>query len=128
MNDRYLYRGKCLTGGTWSFGGIVPVNGIYEIHFMENGRLVSCIPDQGTVGQCTGLCDKNGTLIFEGDIVRLDTVSKHRAIGAVRWTEFARYEFWHIRQDQGFQLGQRFDETEIIGNIHDNPELLEAAP
>lgn len=121
------FRGKRLDNGEWVYGFLTcyaeKVAAIQ--HWNKKGHLTGYGTDPESVGQWTGLVDRHGKEIYEGDIVILETVSRHRSLGCVRWTDFARYEFWHLRQDQGFQLGQRFDETEIIGNIHDNPELME---
>lgn len=95
--------------------------------------------DKETVGRYTGLTDKNGTRIFEGDIL---VESKKRG-GFDEWCY--RYEVVYTSDDVGscgccvpafsgigfvFQgitgrFRGNFDELEIIGNIHDNPELLE---
>jgi uncharacterized phage protein (TIGR01671 family) len=75
------------------------------------------------VEQCTGLRDKNGKLIYEGDIVRISTgfnfLSK-----AVSWGEH-RY---HIGNTDIILCPMEVEcwNIEIIGNIHENPELLEA--
>lgn len=84
--------------------------------------------DIDTLGQFTGLTDKNGTKIFEGDIVK-----ESRDIGVV---EFSTDEVWSCRccndkfDGAGFIGKSKYglmclSECEIIGNIFDNPELLE---
>lgn len=82
------------------------------------------IPD--TVGQFTGLTDKNGKKIFEGDICRFygdDGYSDY----AVFWDDTTSQ--WTVRQidlEAMDVLDSYFAECcEVIGNIHDNPELLE---
>lgn len=83
-----------------------------------------------TVGEYTGLTDKNGKKIFEGDIVVINTSNNCGNING-----FTGIVIYH---DCGFELQNIEDmdcyecmwyeniELEIIGNIHDNPELLEA--
>ena len=70
---------------------------------------------QETVGQFTGLTDKNGKKIFEGDIVALRTSRTHE----VKYADGGFYM-------EGTAIPMRHaDKFEVIGNIHDNPELLE---
>ena len=72
--------------------------------------------DPSTVGQYTGMKDRNGKRIFEGDVLRWD----EREWGSPH-TEVAKwdYELLNMRKNDWSEW------CEIIGNIHDNPELLE---
>ena len=79
----------------------------------------------------TGLKDKNGMVIHEGDIVMSDDGSRYLT-GAVGWNEdYAKYEViynqltgnsFEFEGDDGYPVA---DLCEVIGNIHENPELLE---
>ena len=87
----------------------------------ENRDIVPVIPE--TVGQFTGLTDKNGKKIFEGDIVKY----KEHILQVEYADDYASY-FFH---NNGSVIGEctakyTKEYAEIIGNIHDNPELLEA--
>ena len=99
-----------------------------------------------TVGQFTGLTDKNGKKIFEGDIVQY-SIEEDQAVfvGAVKFGEFnpdggallnTNVGFYvemvdqegkrtYMQKDIGFWV--KFRQIEVIGNIYDNPELLETA-
>lgn len=129
-DDRYLFRGKIVDNGEWVIGSldIIP-DGRIEIGTkciappdcdpMWQKVLITheVIPE--TVGQCTGLKDKNGKLIFEGDILKLGT-GKTRfvfyGVSGFRHTTYNGYAKEFDFKDKGYQ---------VIGNIHDNPELLE---
>ena len=74
-----------------------------------------------TVGQYTGMTDKNGEEIFEGDIVKLDLVD-YVATGVIKWcnTNF-RFKFYEFDDDN--EDGSGFDNEcvfEVVGNVYDN--------
>lgn len=104
-----LFRGKENPSGEWVEGFLVG-----NCHI---GDWVTCTPIHSkTVGQFTGLTDKNGKKIFEGDIIEWDELEwgdKHREL--VEWN----YNLFAIRKDDWGEW------CEVIGNIHDDPELLE---
>lgn len=119
-----LFRGKRLTNGKWVRGyynhisnGEDTCNG--ERHYIQTehrGRVgMAYNVDPESVGQFVGLIDKKGKKIFEGDIVRL-----YCGI-------YGTYEMHisDIRNGFGPIEEEKIKEIEIIGNIHDNPELWE---
>lgn len=83
-----------------------------------------------TVGQYTGIHDKNGKSIFEGDICRN---TKTNEIVSVNWHGTMAGYVWSKRKENNKslydfgELFRAFDKYEVIGNIHDNPELLGGA-
>ncbi|HGP1332281.1 TPA: YopX family protein [Listeria monocytogenes] len=99
------------------------------ILFTEFNGEIRCIPE--TVGQFTGLKDKNGKKIFEGDIVEIIEIDAfgnldwNRLKGKVMFSEGA----WLVTDNRSFAipLWSEINEIEVIGNIHENPELLEVA-
>ena len=115
-----LFRGKTVCDGDWVYGGITwnPSRKKFFIH--TDWEEAKVIPE--TVGQYTGLKDKNGlTKVFEGDIL-------HTAQGnfVVRWSEsicsFVAGEKERMRPCMN---SGTMKYCEVIGNIFDNPELLE---
>ena len=130
-----LFRGKRVDNGEWEYGYYdvfrycedAPL--IYLIH--TNGWTNSVEIEPGTVGQYTGLTDKNGKKIFEGDIVRyqpeywcepLQSVVEYYAD---KWNYPAFDLKDHNYAANGLQSAHEEGGCEVIGNIHDNPELLE---
>ena len=117
-----LFRGKGdkkYNDGMWYFG--VPIrcyDGDWQICTDNSKRTV--IPE--TIGQYTGLADKNGTKIFEGDIGR-----RRDDIFLIDWSEekAAFVMIFHDYICEILYLEEMWDDAEVIGNIHDNPELLE---
>ena len=141
-----IFRGKRKDNGEW-------VEGYYGEYY--NGKKnISCIsiPSKEavsgslcydiipeTVGQYTGLTDKNGTKIFEGDILKIID-GKEIIIASVKFGDYNQPDkilkthigfYFDIanlvsyRKDIGYWFGKTFSEIEVIGNVHDNPELLQ---
>ena len=117
-----LFRGKT-DAGKWVYGDLLHPdlygNGYAIDDFnIPKDNCFDVIPE--TIGQYTGLTDKNGKKIFEGDILKgmggLHRVYFDTSLACFEWQKISGN--WH-ESFSGFA-----DEYEIIGNIHDNPELL----
>lgn len=126
MKRKIEFRGKCIDTGKWFFGNLFvneEDNRCY-IHYRyrdEDWRVVEVIPE--TVGQYTGLKDKNGEQIFEDDIV-IDNNYPEDGIGysAVRWIETVNHVGWEA-YPWGIEK-EYFTDFKVTSNIHENPELL----
>ena len=121
-----IFRGKRADNGEWIEGSLLGIDwcdkpSTYSIApNTPVSVFYSVIPE--TVGQYTGLTDKNGVRIFEGDIVSL--VKHDSLIYKVVYVP-CRYELVNSKGVNCFVLDiYKSENIEVIGNIHDNPELL----
>jgi uncharacterized phage protein (TIGR01671 family) len=125
------FRGKRTDTGEWVYGSLYHAkfwqtgNVLYKITpYEDNGESYHVYPE--SIGQYTGLKDRNGVKIFEGDIVNfLLPYHKESTIGAVFFDD-SFYSFRIRGNDRYLQNLAPLERTDVIGNIHDNPELLEA--
>ena len=126
-----LFRGKSVDNGEWVEGDLdrgLLANIDFISYFKTIGERLSfeIIPE--TIGQYTGLIDKNGKKIFEGDIV-IDKYSKEKFgfVGVVIYNpKLTQFQIYSDKQpDYVVNLGSRVDSVKVLGNIHDKPELLE---
>ena len=139
-----LFRGKRIDNGEWVEGGSIfkLINKSGEHFFIprfnekviathdDNMNIIAlegCIlykVDPETVGQYTGLIDKNGVKIFEGDIITIPD-SKNMGRPALIRYDYVRATYEVSRSGYNpLSLIDAREFYEVIGNIHDNPELL----
>lgn len=119
-----LFRGKRVDNGEWETGSLVITrSGCSDeqvfITDKMTGYLTPVIPE--TVGQYIGAADKNGCKIFEGDVVLY-----FGEINLVEWNDFdASFSLLNEDDERCYFDAVDNDSMFIIGNIFDNPELLE---
>lgn len=126
------FRGKLIGTGEWVFGAYI---GNYGKPFIVSHNVVEYCEeylypefwwrvDRNTVGQYTGLKDKNGREIYEGDLWKGFTDEE---VCVVEWSE--KYSRFVPKTRTGFVatwMDAVAAKGEVIGNIHDNPELLKS--
>lgn len=115
-----LFRAKSMFNDkVWVYGNFVKTNydGLQNVIYDEDGWAYEVIPE--TVGQYIGLLDKNGTKIFEGDIVRDAETSDVGKIFFDTYTAMFVIGFETTIADFNASYS-----LEVIGNIYDNPELI----
>lgn len=125
MNREILFRGKRIENGEWVYGSLVLwYDGSISIETGVYDAPMYAV-DPATIGQYTGLTDKNGKRIFEGDLITIPGSKRQGLPAPVTWSNFdARFEICRrgfnpicLDGDEGIY--------EVIGNIHDNYEFLE---
>lgn len=119
-----LFRAKRLDNGEWVYGYLDCYNGVYSIVNNDGEYEV----DENTIGEFTGVYDRNNKRIFEGDIV-------HEQLFNTKGTKYNDHNF-EVRFSGGrfcaFKGNVNMNSmlcytifTEVIGNIYENKELLE---
>lgn len=130
MENRFLFRGKRKDNGEWIFGNLIQTDdGVYIIqNYVPQHLIKNYEVDPATICQCTGLKDKKGKLIWENDILSGhidDEFPEDETRKRVVWHENG----W-CTNETGCDYCEGLDDFdsenfEVIGNIIENPELLE---
>lgn len=120
-----IFRGKRMDNGEWIYGDLIQNVDCIKIREQEKDikRIAKSFEiDPETVGQFTGLTDKNGTMIWEGDIIQS---LKSSVTGLVQWfPEHSAFMVWCKSANEVGFLYECADIIKVISNIHDNSELL----
>ena len=130
-DDEWVYGSFCMDA-LEQFNGLCGVDGFIRLYDKGKGKMQTYEVDRETVGQYTGLMDKNGKRIFEGDIVAQNWYDydepRDDSFGKVVFCEYdCSFSVMDVNKDGFMPLGRCGSyhwEVEVIGNIHDNPELL----
>lgn len=134
-----LFRGKRIDNGEWAYGAYYGLCRItnkaggfeYEHLMRQSNNEPLYMVDPETVGEYAGLTDKNGKKIFEGDIVQYQPEYEPVPLRSAVVYLADKYNYpafdlaAHDYEVNGLQYAHEEGGCEVIGNIHDNPELLE---
>ena len=139
MNNRYLYRAKRTDNREWIVGSLIqaPYLGMIRSWISseqeDKARLREISSNQAvwrafevrtdTVCQCTSLKDKNGKLIWENDIVKHDFGECQIGVQLAIVKYDSKYACYQIKPIYDWMYCDKSD-CEVIGNIFDNPELI----
>lgn len=117
-----LFRGKCKITDRWYEGDYVRFKGqdntVSHYIYAEMNRYYNVEVYPETVGMFAGYTDKNGTKIFEGDILKTN-------FGDYLVVTFTNTQFTLKRKNGRACTWQCVNKYEVVGNIHDNPELVQ---
>ncbi|EAA0076098.1 hypothetical protein JIL33_000299 [Listeria monocytogenes] len=140
------FRGKRIDNGEWVYGNLMQFEDSATFIFADERKGASTLTyahfiinnmhaiDEKTIGQYTGLKDKNGKKIFEGDIVAFSEDDFHVFNSQVEYFSEDGYPAFDIKVPSTYYFDSNvfsevsmsgLYEIEVIGNIHENPELLE---
>ncbi|EPS8735746.1 YopX family protein [Listeria monocytogenes] len=140
------FRGNRIDNGEWIYGNLMQFEDSATFIFADERKGASTLTyahfiinnmhaiDEKTVGQYTGLKDKNGKKIFEGDIVAFSEDDFHVFNSQVEYFSEVGYPAFDIKVPSTYYFDSNvfsevsmsgLYEIEVIGNIHENPELLE---
>lgn len=134
MERQIKFRAKHIENGAWLYGDLLQSNegSVYiGVHgqYIDDGYHFNdmydetCYVDEDTIGQFTGLLDKNGKEIYEGDVILQQGYSGKKPM-LVRFEHGAFIVGWHGGSSTATRPMLIQKRCEVLGNIYDNPELI----
>ena len=139
MEDRYLFKAKRLDNGEWVVGSLISMpHGGYMIDRVADSRRFRVMINPSTICQCTGLKDKNGKLIWENDIIKTFDAGEEWCLSKIIFADTSLGYGWKTTDIKSLSKYNNnlfkevsfgsFDSksVEVVGNIFDNPKLLES--
>ncbi len=117
MNDRFRYRVWDKTQNRW-------LHFDFSTYPTYQDRIWQALTDGETFYQCTGVKDKNGKLIYEGDIVKDISLNMTFKVGYKKCAFYLENEE-HIRYFHELAAAYSEKRLEVVGNIYENKELLD---
>lgn len=120
-----LFRGKMPVESKWAYGSLISEANVFDkrlvLTHIYDKDCNEILVDPKTVGQYTGLTDKNGKKIFEGDICWFYGGEYYSGL----WEQNAIVAITDMTDDEQTHYLNSAEYCEVIGNIYDNPELLD---
>jgi uncharacterized phage protein (TIGR01671 family) len=120
----YKFRGKRIDNGEWVYGYVYK-DALIGCNILQTKPCLAAIMvDPSTAGQYTGLHDKNSKEIYEGDIVKLCDTNPILFRVEIILARYGYKTVFKLLDDGTIAQCYFLDKCEVVGNIHDNPELL----